>query len=217
MTKQKKRRIKLPMDLPLSSIDETDESVPSNSVAEETTIEAARVRFVEALESIATIETIAHEHPGFLTTQDRNGNNLLHMACRRISTRGFMDAILGLFPDAAETLGNTSHNGSTPLHLACRRDKPFEVIEMLLERCPEALQIADNAGWTPLHVACRHTSSMKVIQLLFKAYPDAAQMRTVDGGTPLHVLFRYRGTDATVEVVQLLLSSVGSNVVADKG
>ena len=46
-------------------------------------------------------------------------------------------------PEATLTANDA---GRLPLHDACRHDAPSEVVQLLIERCPEALTTADALG-----------------------------------------------------------------------
>jgi hypothetical protein len=61
----------------------------------------------------------------------------VHVVCAR-STLAFIKRILEL--SSAEALSMTVYAGATPLHFACERaDMTCDVIETLIEKCPEKL------------------------------------------------------------------------------
>jgi ankyrin repeat protein len=168
--------------------------------------DAATETIQMAFDAIVALERIAKRNPEFLSQPDSNGNTLLHHAARKITTRGFLEAFLSLCP-SAEALTMQNNNGGTPLALACYHARPLEVVEVLIETGPKALQITAREGWLPLHIACRYASSMQVILMLFNGHPVASRRKANDGWTPLHILCRYRGEDLTVEVVDLFLKA----------
>lgn len=94
----------------------------------------------------------------------------------------------------------------TPLHLACVRgvhiESSYEVIKLLVQTFPEALEMKDSKGLTPLHRCCySKNASVDVIDLLSSKYPDALSLRDDDFCTPLMsgVL-----AGASMEVIQYL-------------
>jgi len=61
-----------------------------------------------------------------------------------------------------------------------------EVVALLIQHWPDALQVADNSGMLPLQMACFMKCDAKVVALLIEHWPDA--LRAVDncGQSPLH-------------------------------
>lgn len=77
---------------------------------------------------------------------NKHGESLLHNVCRRGETR-FLTAMLR----AGCQVQVTDDFGRTPLHDACWAATPhFDVVELLLERDPYLVQLADCRGSTPL-------------------------------------------------------------------
>jgi ankyrin repeat protein len=136
-----------------------------------------------------------------------HGDTPLHRAC--VKPDSTVDEIRRLIDEDPTALTKRGSRGLTPLHLALvchHRDSSLEVIELLTEKGPNALQITKRDGWTtPLHLACRFSSLMSVVLLFITTYPEAAHMEDNNGWTPLHLLLRNRGAEVTVEIVELFL------------
>ncbi|KAL7563026.1 hypothetical protein ACA910_013547 [Epithemia clementina (nom. ined.)] len=76
------------------------------------------------------------------------GESIVHMACRREA----ISVLRFLFTEANVSCKLVCDSGRTPLHDACWTSVPnFEVIRMLLERCPDLLYITDKRGFTPMN------------------------------------------------------------------
>ena len=59
--------------------------------------------------------------------------------------------------------------GWTPLHYACcYHAQDVELIEILLDACPDAASVTNNNDLYPLHLACQHNPSVEVIKMLLK-------------------------------------------------
>ena len=71
------------------------------------------------------------------------------------------------------------------LSVACTSDSIPEVVEFLLQRCPELARIPDSDGKLPLHTACEW-GSINEIEPTYAAYPEAIKMFTNTGVLPLH-------------------------------
>eukprot|EP00957_Ditylum_brightwellii_P200234 15264472-Ditylum_brightwellii.AAC.1 len=101
-----------------------------------------------------------------------------------------------------------SIQGETPLHDACCSFSPvkvsFDVVTMLYEFYPGALQEAASDGYTPLHRACETNahSPFEIISPLIRAYPNALKVKNKNGFTPLHIACKFR---APFEVISLMI------------
>lgn len=84
---------------------------------------------------------------------NRFGESLLHMACRR----GFVEVVQFLLEEVGLAVRIRDDCGRTPFHDACWHAQPQQrICEMLLERDPELLLIADKRGHTPFQYAREH-------------------------------------------------------------
>lgn len=85
-----------------------------------------------------------------MQVSNRFGDSIVHMACRR----GSLSVLHFLLNEAHVSCQLCCDNGRTPLHDACWTSMPnFDVVQMLLERCPDLLYISDKRGFTPLNYA----------------------------------------------------------------
>jgi len=79
----------------------------------------------------------------------------------------------------------TDEYGRTALHLACMpADLPTNVINCLINACPQATLKQNKWGCIPLHCACLYSDS-KVVQRLLEVSPNAIHVKNEDGYTPL--------------------------------
>jgi ankyrin repeat protein len=82
-----------------------------------------------------------------LKCSNKFGESLLHMACRK----GFLGVTKVLVQEAKVPLAVCDDYGRTPLHDACwAHTTNFELIDLILEECPDLLYIQDKRGSTPL-------------------------------------------------------------------
>ena len=78
---------------------------------------------------------------------NRFGESILHMACRR----GYRDIVKFLIQEAKVCANIMDDYGRTPMHDAFWTPEPsFEIVELLIERCPQLLFIEDKRGFVPL-------------------------------------------------------------------
>jgi ankyrin repeat protein len=91
-----------------------------------------------------------HENGRPLKSSNRFGESLLHMACRR----GFLEVASFLINEAGVTVQVRDDYGRTPMHDACWTTEPnFELLEMLMRKCPSLLFLKDRRGHAPLQYA----------------------------------------------------------------
>jgi len=109
------------------------------------------------------------------------------------------------------------NDGTTAFHVACRTAAPVEILELLLQEYPGAMQIADNSGCFPLHCACQaRTPSLAVLQFLLQQDPAAVRACDNTGSLPLHHLCGSKPPDDIVDF--LLAANEGSiSVRANNG
>jgi ankyrin repeat protein len=88
-----------------------------------------------------------------------------------------------------------------PLHYAAARSSQ-EVVKLLYESWPQAVQERNNMGCLPLHLAAVLNNSLEVVKLLYESWPQAVQERNNNGGfLPLHLA---AASNASLEVVKFL-------------
>ena len=77
-------------------------------------------------------------------------------------------------------------NGMTLLHAVVRCNPPLDVVDKIIDLCPDQLAAKDCLGRTPLHVAAGSSAEPRLIKLLAHAYPASCDATDEDGKTPLH-------------------------------
>ena len=91
------------------------------------------------------------------------------------------------FQYLAQHVANDScYNGMTILHAVARFDAP-DIVQRIVELCPDAPAARDIFNRTPLHVAAGTSAGSFVIRFLVDAYPEACMIQDADGRTPLHM------------------------------
>lgn len=83
---------------------------------------------------------------------NRFGESLIHMACRR----GSSEVVNFLVEEAGVSIRCCDDFGRTPFHDACWSSIPnFDLIKLLIEKCPSMLLMCDKRGHTPLQYTRR--------------------------------------------------------------
>ena len=78
-------------------------------------------------------------------------------------------------------------NGMTVLHAVVRYNPPSEIVEQIIQYCPDMPAARDCLNRTPLHVAAGSGASAGLLNILARAYPEACDVQDDGGKTPLHV------------------------------
>ena len=103
-------------------------------------IEAVRKRDVEGLRGL-----LAEGHP--LKCSNKHGESILHLACRK----AFVEVADFLINEAQVPLWVMDDFGRNPCHDACWTVEPnFQLMDLIIEKCPDLLLISDARGHTPL-------------------------------------------------------------------
>lgn len=112
-----------------------------------------------------------------LQCSNQFGESILHLACRK----QLIHVVDYLINEAEVTLKRHDDFGRTPLHDACWTHTPnFQLVDMIVEKCPELLYVEDKRGHTPLFYARKEHWSQWILHLSEKA----------DILTPTHDAFR---------------------------
>ena len=93
-----------------------------------------------------------HSEGNSLNICNRFGESVLHLACRKqlVSVVDFLLNVAGVPVRVCDDYGRT------PMHDACWTSEPnFEVVDLILEKCPDLLLVKDKRGHTPLFYARR--------------------------------------------------------------
>ncbi len=88
------------------------------------------------------------------------GESLLHLACRK----GLIDVVDFFINELEVPLQVRDDMGRSPLHDACWMAEPnFELVSLLVSKCPDLLYISDKRGHTPLcYIRREHWSDWNV-------------------------------------------------------
>lgn len=117
-----------------------------------------------------------HQEGKSLNICNRFGESLLHLACRK----QLVSVVDFLLNEANVPSQVCDDYGRTPMHDACWTAEPnFEVVDLILEKCPDLLLIKDKRGHTPLFYARREHWANWLRHLgrnISKALPRCHQM-----------------------------------------
>jgi ankyrin repeat protein len=91
--------------------------------------------------------------------------------------------------------------GDTVLHWACFGVAPLNVVEALLEVCPDLAKAQNHIGHLPLHVACSYRASCSIIRALVSAYPQGAGIPNGAGSYSLHILCDYGCSAQSIQAI----------------
>ena len=88
--------------------------------------------------------------PEGVKVKNKYGMLPIHYACQiKTATLQHFQSLVEPYPEGVKV---TTKNGrQLPLHIACF-DAPPDVVQYLIEKYPESINIVDGAGWLPLHV-----------------------------------------------------------------
>lgn len=108
-------------------------------------------------------------------------------------------------PDVAKdrydfTVLNYTYN-LHPLSMAIAIGAPLDVVELLYDAFPEAVEDKTPTGETGLHFACWFHAPVDVVRFLAKAHPMAMKSKNQLGWTPLHLACVFQ---SPLEVVRIL-------------
>lgn len=119
-------------------------------------------------------------------------------ALRHGASKDVVSALIDAHPDSVKE--HTAHFGWLPLHYVERASA--EVVQLLLQKHPEAAKVKDSKGKLPLHWAMEHTVSTAVIKHLVEAYPDGVLQEDNHGRTPYKLGQDYHDEEAVKVLVQ---------------
>ena len=144
--------------------------------------------------------------PQELTQQNEDGLTALHLAVMNAAPPHLFAAMLSFDGDADAArfvqqacLTKDASSGMTPLLCAAASFAPLEVMQRLVDACPEAVKVKDDLGATCLHHVCSRArgggfSSVRRAaaraEILLQVEPSLARLEDDFGMTPIHVLCR---------------------------
>ncbi len=88
--------------------------------------------------------------------------------------------------DASDAASFRGRDGTTALHLVCRNYAPLDIVKLLVDANPNALDWEDEFGWLPLHYACHHGINEQVVNLLVSQNASSVNVTDKKGRNPLH-------------------------------
>lgn len=103
---------------------------------------------------------------------------------------GYYEGICFLLDKDLDKVYVSDDDGSFPVHMAAKYGQ-VQILEEILKRCPEALELLDRNGQNIFHVAAKN-GKLKIIKFILKCYKDEnldklINEQNVDGNTPLHL------------------------------
>jgi len=160
--------------------------------------------------------------PAAASAADDKGQSPLHVACLNENvTLNIVQLLIDAAPDSVRSVNKCTfkhptsvHNDSfiiegwMPLHYLCDNENvgaisALEIVKLLLEKHPEAVRHADNAGNLPIHIALVCKSDPHFCRVLIEAYPGSERITGDMGALPLHCACALN-TVATVEYMYKL-------------
>lgn len=124
--------------------------------------------------------------------------------------------------DVLKELTCTQNDGFTALHVVCFLSPPIDVVERMIQLCPESLKMLTNHGDTPLSLACGGfiPAECNVTQAIVKSYPEARSSINSLNESPLHIhlkINREYELDPCPQLVRMVASREAVNTRDIKG
>ncbi|KAF7141304.1 hypothetical protein RHSIM_Rhsim06G0145300 [Rhododendron simsii] len=145
--------------------------------------ESGRVDLVELMLQICI-------HEGYYSNcEDIKGKSPVNAAIRRRNkgSEGYYEGVQSLLDKSSECVLERDGNGFLPVHTASGKGH-LDILQKLLQRCPDWRELLTNEGENILHVAARNGKS-NVIDYILKT-PEHEKLlneRDDSGNTPLHL------------------------------
>jgi len=133
----------------------------------------------------------------------------LHSACSRNPPRSVISALIDVYPEGCNTRDD---DGMYPIHYATANQASYNVINLLLQTCPEANFFRiESQGSLPIHLAAQWgVSSLDVLDILLENCYSLSCAKDNEGKTPLEVALAsdYDGKELLVERLRDALEEV---------
>ena len=165
------------------------------------------------------IEDVAREFPGVcrrtyefqVDTRDAANRvrSLLPLAilCCLNPPLRTVQAVYEANPEAIAWLDTAK--GATPLLYACSFEASLEVVDFLISKHPDSVQIPRRDGAIPLAMACSYRAPPSVVDRLIQEYPQGIRQASVDGWYPIHAAV---ACEAPVLAIQRLYQAFPESV-----
>lgn len=121
-------------------------------------------------------------------------NTLLHLACQN----NHIEIIKDLIKYKAK-IDALNLNMDTPLHIACK-NCDTDIVKLLLNTCPNNINIKNAFNSTPLHNACTK-NNLDTIKLLVEYFNADIEARNFYGASPLHNACQYNNIDIVIYLI----------------
>jgi len=123
-------------------------------------------------------------------------SNYLHSALSNKASSEDVGRILKLYPKSPVTVKDA--DGTLPLHIALRTDASLDIIQMIFEAYPEAVQETDFYGDLPLHIALKIGAHPNIVLMLCERYPEATKVQNKSEDSPLHISLDKRSSSDVI-------------------
>jgi ankyrin repeat protein len=142
--------------------------------------------------SVADALMVIEKYPAALQHRDYIGNLPLHIECQNQCRSSI---ILQCIEQHPESLAIADYHGRLPLHILLEnKSSSIDIILMMIEKYPAALQNWDNFSHlhlhllVPLHMECENQCRSVIISKCIELYPEALSIADGQGFLPLHLL-----------------------------
>jgi Ankyrin repeats (many copies) len=129
-------------------------------------------------DTLQKVEFFLNVAPGMLCTADRDGRLPLHAAVDQES--------MLTYPE--------------------KTDELLSVVQLLIDRHPEALQQPDSSGNLALHAAANRYAPVPILRLLIEHFADALRVRNHQGLLPVHLALHRERSVALEAQIELCFS-----------
>jgi len=146
------------------------------------------------------VRFIFESNPSSLQLHNFHGDSPLHIACSNETMNPkTIRLLLGVWPKSSRQRG---HSFCLPVHLLCCNngsddDASLEILTLLVDSFPEAVQEVDGEGNLPVHLAAR-CKSWGFCKTLIDRYPESVRITRDNDGLPIHYAC-WSGTCETVK------------------
>ena len=132
----------------------------------------------------------------------------LHLAILMKRSLGIMQALLDVYPKAAEVIMKRKRDMKLPLSHALTRGVSDDIVLAILATYPAAAKAKSvyyyGLEMLPLHFAIRERRSKKLVKALLDAYPRASKEITATNNLPLHDAVNMNASEG---IIRLLLDA----------